>query len=82
MRSSLYIFIFIGKKFLTPKFLLENQTEKERTIAEPLQLKRKKKHLQMHIQTAELRKNVQQCEGCVCVCIYMLASKILYCGIC
>lgn len=67
MRSSLYIFIFTGKKFLTPKFLLQNQTEKERTIAKPLQLKRKKKNLQMHMQTVELRKNVQQCEGGVCV---------------
>lgn len=94
MRSSFYIFTFIGKKFLIPKFLGQKQTAKERTVAKPFQLKRKKKNLQMHTQMEELRKNVQQRDGCVCVCacvcvracvclyIYILASKILFYSIC
>lgn len=48
MRSSFYIFTLIGKKLITLRFLGQNQTDQERTVAKPLQLKSKKKNTQMH----------------------------------
>lgn len=72
MRSSFYIFRFIGKKFLAPKFLGQNQIEKERTVAKPLQLKRKKKNLQMHTQRSgeKMFHSVRVVCRCVCVCVF------------
>lgn len=45
MRNSFYVFTFVGKKLIS-----RTKPDKERTVAKPLQLK-KKKSIQMHTQT-------------------------------
>lgn len=46
MRNSFYVFTFVGKKLIS-----RTKPDKERTVAKPLQLKKKKKSIQMHTQT-------------------------------
>lgn len=47
MRNSFYVFTFVGKKLIS-----RTKPDKERTVAKPLQLKKKKKKsIQMHTQT-------------------------------
>lgn len=50
MRNSFYVFTFVGKKLIS-----RTKPDKERTVAKPLQLKRKKKKVYRctHKQKAE-----------------------------
>lgn len=65
MRSSFYVFRFVGKELIS-----RTKPDKERTVAKPLQLKRKKeKYTDAHTNRIA-EKKFQEYEGCMYVCIY------------
>ena len=66
MRNSFYVFTFVGKKLIS-----RTKPDKERTVAKPLQLKRKKKKYTDAHTNRKLRKKFQEYEGCMYVCIYL-----------
>lgn len=74
MRSSFYIFTLIGKKFLTLKFLGQNQTEKNCCKAITV---KKEKEKSANSQVEELRKIVQQNVRVVCTCVSILTFSPL-----
>lgn len=64
MRNSFYVFTFVGKKLIS-----RTKPDKERTVAKPLQLKKKKKVYRCtHKQKAE--KKIKSMRV-VCMCVYI-----------
>lgn len=67
MRNSFYVFTFVGKKLIS-----RTKPDKERTVAKPLQLKKKKKVYRCtHKQKAEKKKFKSMRVVCMCVYIYI-----------
>ena len=64
MRNSFYVFTFVGKKLIS-----RTKPDKERTVAKPLQFKKKKKVYRCtHKQKAE--KKIKSMRV-VCMCVYI-----------